>query len=82
MYATLYPTVDKPPYFGLGVMVYEVPEPDGKVKIWIGHSGGAPGVKAVFAYAPSHNAFVAVAISGDGSAEATAYSLLNAIGEN
>lgn len=82
MYATLYPMLGKSPYFGLGVMVYEVPEPDGKINIWIGHSGGAPGVKAVFAYVPSRNAFVAVSLSGDGSAEATAYLLLNALKEN
>lgn len=82
MYKTLYPMFGKPPYYGLGVMLYEVPEPNGKVNIWIGHSGGAPGVRSVFAYVPSQAAFVAVALSGDGSAAATAYLLLNAIGEN
>ncbi len=79
MFTDLYPMFGNPPYYGLGVMVYEVPQPNGEVKIWLGHSGGAPGVKAVFAYSPSDHAFVAVALSGDGPAEAAANLLLNAL---
>ena len=79
MFTDLYPMFGNPPYYGLGVMVYEVPQPNGEVKLWLGHSGGAPGVKAVFAYSPSDHAFVAVALSGDGPAEAVANLLLNAL---
>jgi D-alanyl-D-alanine carboxypeptidase len=79
MFRDLYPMFGGSPYYGLGVMVYVVPQPDGKTKLWMGHSGGAPGVNAVLAYSPSDSAFVAVALSGDGSAEATANLLLDAL---
>lgn len=79
MLKDLYPMFGNPPYYGLGVMVYVVPQPDGTSKLWLGHSGGAPGVKAVFAYSISDHAFVAVALSGDGSAEAAANLLMNAV---
>lgn len=79
MLARLYPMFGGGMYYGLGVMVYEVPQESGEKQLWIGHSGGAPGVKAVFAYSPQDNAFVAVALSGDGSAEATANLLLHAL---
>ena len=45
------------------------------------HSGGGPGVRAVVAYAPRQRAFVAVALTGDGSAEAAANLLLKALAE-
>lgn len=75
--AELYPMFGGPISYGLGVMVYEVPAtpPD----VWVGHGGGAPGVKAVAAYSIAHDAFVAVALSGDGSAEATANLLIQQI---
>ncbi|HJS46330.1 MAG TPA: serine hydrolase domain-containing protein [Rhizomicrobium sp.] len=79
MLARLYPMFGKAPYYGLGVMVYEVPGDGAASRLWVGHSGGAPGVKAMFAYSPLDNAFVAVALSGDGSAEATAYLLMRAL---
>lgn len=82
MIQRLYPMFGNPPYYGLGVMAYEVPQPTGAPKLWIGHSGGAPGVKAVFAFAPSDRALVAVAMSGDGSAEATANQLVRALTES
>jgi D-alanyl-D-alanine carboxypeptidase len=81
MFKELYPMFGNSPYYGLGVMLYVVPQPDGNMKLWLGHSGGAPGVKAVFAYSPSDNVFVAVALSGDGSAEATANLLINALAD-
>lgn len=81
MFRDLYPMFGNPPYYGLGVMAYVVPQPEGKPKLWVGHSGGAPGVRAVFAYSPSDEAFVAVALSGDGSAEATANLLLEALAD-
>lgn len=70
-FADLYPMFGEPPWYGQGVMVYALPG-----ELWVGHSGGAPGVKAVVAYAPAHRAFVAVSLSADGGAEATANLLL------
>jgi D-alanyl-D-alanine carboxypeptidase len=78
MLRDLYPMFERGMYYGLGVMVYDVPD-RGKRLYWIGHSGGAPGVKALSIYAPGQNAFVAVALTGDGSAEATANLLLRAL---
>lgn len=49
------------------------PGPAAGERTWLGHSGGAPGIKAVVAWSPVDRAFVAVAPTGDGSAEATAY---------
>jgi D-alanyl-D-alanine carboxypeptidase len=65
--------------YGLGVMSYELVDPDGATDRWLGHSGGAPGVKAVVAYSLVRDAFVAVALTGDGSAEASANLLLRAL---
>ncbi len=72
-FAELYPMFGSAESYGLGIMVYELPEGE----VWLGHSGGAPGVKAVMAYSVQHDAFVAVALSGDGSAEASANLLLS-----
>ena len=44
--------------------------------VWLGHSGGLPGAKAVVAYSMQTRAFVAVALTGEGSPEATANLLL------
>lgn len=76
-FATLYPMFGQPMFYGEGVMVYDLPVASGEApSVWVGHSGGAPGVKAVVAYALREKAFVAVALTGDGSAEATAALLL------
>jgi len=79
MYEELYPMFGGPTCYGLGMMVYRVPEPNGETTIWLGHSGGANGVAAIFAYVPSQQAFVAVSLSGKGSAEAVVYAMLKAI---
>ncbi|WP_462322206.1 serine hydrolase domain-containing protein [Halochromatium sp.] len=65
-------------WYGLGLMVYEVPGA-GAEALWIGHSGGVPGAQAVVAYAPAQQAIIAVALTSEGSAEATAYHLLRAL---
>lgn len=78
MAETLYPMFGDGMSYGLGLMVYDVPEPDGTT-VWIGHSGGVPGRRALLAYAPEKNAIVAVALTGEGSAEATANTLLGAL---
>jgi D-alanyl-D-alanine carboxypeptidase len=72
----LYPMFDKGTYYGRGVMLYEVPGASGPARIWLGHSGGTPGAKALVAWSASDSACVAVALTGDGSAEATAALLL------
>jgi len=82
MFERLYPMFGQPQFYGRGVMLYEVPKPDGGTQVWLGHSGGCPGIKAVVAYAPEAGAFVAVAMNNDGSAEATAHLLLKALKES
>jgi len=79
MLTDLYPMSQNGVWYGLGLMVYDVPGPDG-TSVWIGHSGGTPGAHAVLAYAPAQDAIVAVVLTGDGSAEATANLLLDALG--
>jgi len=77
MFEELYPMFGSRTYYGRGVMLYELPgEEKGQIKKWLGHSGGTPGAKAVVAYSAHDRAFVAVALSGDGSAEAAANLLL------
>lgn len=78
MVDALYPMFQDGMWYGLGMMVYDVPGPSGS-RIWIGHSGGIPGARAVLAYAPDLDAIVAVALTGEGSAEATANLLMNAL---
>lgn len=78
MLETLYPMHQDGLWYGLGLMVYEVPEA-GAEALWIGHSGGVPGAQAVVAYAPAQQAIVAVGLTGEGSAEATAHHLLRAL---
>lgn len=79
MFARLYPMFDSGSFYGLGVMAIEVPEPDGSKSLWLGHLGGAPGANAVVAYSVSDGAIVATALTGDGSAAATANLLLRQV---
>ncbi len=75
-FARLYPMFDSGTYYGQGVMVYDVPG-----VLWLGHSGGTPGAKAVVAYSPPDRAFVAVALDTDAPAEAIANLLFKALRE-
>ncbi len=68
-----------PTWYGRGIMLYDVPTPRDSL-FWIGHSGGAPGVKAVLVWSPAQRAYAAVALTGEGSAEATANRLFAALG--
>jgi D-alanyl-D-alanine carboxypeptidase len=77
MFGTLYPMFDAGQYYGLGVMTVDVPSTPAQT--WIGHFGGAPGANAVVAYSTERRAFVAVALTGDGSAAAAANALLRAL---
>jgi len=76
MFGRLYPMFDAGSFYGLGAMVVEVPEADGSRSVWLGHLGGTPGASAVVAYSVRDEAIVAVALTGDGSATATANLLL------
>jgi D-alanyl-D-alanine carboxypeptidase len=78
MTTTLYPMFDAGLYYGLGLMVFDVP--DGAARLlWVGHAGGTPGANALMIYSPRDNALVAVALTGDGSAVASANLLLKAL---
>jgi D-alanyl-D-alanine carboxypeptidase len=70
-FQNLYPMFDAGTFYGQGVMVYDAPG-----VLWLGHSGGTPGAKAVVAYSPADQTFVAVAINTDGPAEAVANLML------
>ncbi len=76
MFGQLYPMFDAGSFYGLGAMVVEVPEADGSKSLWLGHLGGTPGASAVVAYSVRDQAIVAAALTGDGSATATANLLL------
>lgn len=76
MFGQLYPMFDAGGFYGLGAMVIEVPEADGSKSLWLGHLGGTPGASAVVAYSVRDQAIVAAALTGDGSATATANLLL------
>ncbi|WP_428390162.1 serine hydrolase domain-containing protein [Mucisphaera sp.] len=71
MLSELFPMHQQGLWYGLGVMVYDLPSPGGET-VWIGHSGGVPGARAIIAFAPDLDAIVAVALTGEGSAEAVA----------
>ena len=78
MSATLYPMFDPGTFYGLGIMVFEVP--DGRSTLrWVGHAGGAPGVSSLAAYSRADNAIAAVALTGGGSATAAANLLLKSL---
>jgi D-alanyl-D-alanine carboxypeptidase len=78
MTATLYPMFDPGTFYGLGIMVFEVP--DGQSTLhWVGHAGGAPGVSALAVYSRADNAIAAVALTGGGSATAAANLLLKSL---
>ena len=76
MFARLYPMFTPVEFYGLGVMCFDVPQADGTKATWLGHAGGTPGAGAIVAFSAAEGAFVAVALTGDGSAPATANLLL------
>lgn len=74
-----WPMFDQPMAYGRGLMLYQVPEP-GRPLTWVGHSGGASGVKAALVWSPVDQAYAAVVLTGPGSAEAAANALLRTRG--
>ena len=77
MSAVLYPMFDAGTYYGLGAMVFDLPD-GAQRNLWIGHAGGTPGAGALVFYSPQDKAFVAVALTGDGPAGAAANGILKA----
>ena len=77
----LYPmTGVGPGYYGQGVMVTDLYKVDPKSRdTWLGHSGGLPGAKALVAYSAQKDAYAAVALTGEGSPEATANALFKGL---
>lgn len=80
-FARLYPMAGVgPSYYGLGVMVSDLSAADpNATDTWLGHAGGLPGAKAVVVYSLEKQAYVAVALTGEGSPEATANLLLSGL---
>lgn len=77
--ATLYPMGEGGLYYGLGLMVFDVPASDKPADTWIGHAGGAPGVSAVVARSFRTGATVGVAMSTRGADDNYASALANAL---
>jgi hypothetical protein len=66
MFARLFPMFGQTHmFYRRGVIVHDLARVDPQSRdLWLGHSGGAPGAKAVVAYSLQHQAFVAVALTG------------------
>lgn len=79
MLAHLYPMFGGPTYYGRGMMVYDVPDQDGSIHRWIGHSGGTPGYKAIVAFDLQTSAFAAVSLPTDLPAEAMAHAMFQTL---
>lgn len=80
--ARLYPMAGVSPasFYGQGMMVSDLALADPNASdSWIGHAGGLPGAKAMVAYSLEKQAYVAVALTGEGSPEATANLLLSGL---
>lgn len=78
MFRALYPMFDGGTFYGLGTMVYDVPDRDGRL-FMLGHGGGAPGASAIVGYSPKDRAIVAVAVASDAPAPAVANLMLRAL---
>jgi D-alanyl-D-alanine carboxypeptidase len=76
MTTELYPMFDPGLYYGLGIMIYELPD-----DTWAGHSGGTPGAKAIVAYSIENGVYAAVALTGEGSAESIARVFVNLLSD-
>jgi D-alanyl-D-alanine carboxypeptidase len=66
-------------FYGRGIMLYTFNNPDGEKQVWIGHSGGTPGLHTVVAYDVRSNVIVAVAVNADVSPLAVANKLLGSV---
>ena len=71
MLRDIYPTFQDGSSYGLGIMTYDLP-PEAGSGLWIGHSGGAPGARALLVYNPAIQSIASVAMTGEGSVLAIA----------
>lgn len=80
-FARLYPMFGgRTEFYGLGVMVTDLGAADPRSHdVWLGHDGGLPGAKATMVYSVEKRAFAAVALTGEGSPQATTNLLLQAL---
>ena len=78
MAAVLYPMFDSGTSYGLGLMVFDPPDGNERIR-WIGHAGGTPGASAIVAFSAADNAVVAVALTGDSATVPAANLLLQAV---
>ena len=74
-FARLYPMFGSPEFYGRGVMLYEFEDRQKQKVVWLGHSGGTPGIKTVMAFDVDAGIFLAVALNGNFTAEASANKL-------
>jgi D-alanyl-D-alanine carboxypeptidase len=74
MAAQLYPMFEPRLFYGRGIMAYDLTD-----DLWVGHSGGTPGAKAVIAYSFATRTYVAVALTGEGSVESVANWIFQAL---
>jgi len=81
-YAQLYPMFEQGLFYGRGVMLTEFTDTDKEKVVWLVHSGGTPGIKALIAYDLNSRIFLAVAINGNVSAEAAANRLRKIVKEH
>lgn len=72
----LYPMFDPTTCYGRGVMLFDLPEQNGRKSLWLGHAGGTEGLNSVIAYDTASQVFAAVAINGKPSAAASVNKLL------
>jgi hypothetical protein len=81
MFDNLYPTDAPDRVYGLGVMAWRrIQFVDGTTTsdVWLGHRGSIDGARALVVWSQNHRAVVAVALTGEGDAEAIAGALLEA----
>lgn len=72
----LYPMYDPTLFYGRGVMLFDLPEQNGRKGLWLGHAGGTEGLNSIIAYDTGTRVFAAVAINGKPSAAASVNKLL------
>ena len=81
MFAALYPMFDETSFYGLGTMVYDLPDGPDRLLL-LGHAGGGPGANALVAYSPRDRAIVAAALNGEAPAPAVVNLMLRTLRRN
>jgi D-alanyl-D-alanine carboxypeptidase len=78
MFAKLFPMFDNTSFYGLGTMVFDLPNGSDRL-ILLGHAGGGPGANALIAYSPRDRAIVAVALNADAPSPAVVNLMLRTL---